>query len=197
MEKETIAVDIDNVIFPFSDCFLDFHNKKYGTNLVIDDFPDYYSFNKIADSREEAQRRMREYILTLNPAEIEPIDGAKETLITLKEKYNLVVVSARDNVLKEATSFWLEYHLNGLFNEILFCSNMALKKKMTKAEACRMADAKWMIEDGFEYAQVCAEMGMNVLLFGDYPWNRHCENLSERINRVRNWQEVLDYFKLI
>ncbi len=49
----------------------------------------------------------------------------------------------------------------------------------------------FLIDDHLHHALTVAECDINVLLFGDYPWNQ-ASHLPDTIRRVRDWHEVAE-----
>ena len=57
---------------------------------------------------------------------------------------------------------------------------------------CAKIGAVALIDDSIDYARQCAEAGLPVFLFGDYPWNRIDSGEPPldpaRIVRVASWR---------
>jgi hypothetical protein len=63
----------------------------------------------------------------------------------------------------------------------------------TKGELLKSLGAQYHIDDQPKHCISALQQGIQPLLFGDYSWNRSVE-LPEGIVRVKNWQEVTEYF---
>lgn len=128
---------------------------------------------------------------------IRPIEGAQEGIAALRRLgYRLVIITARNEHVRDASWEWTQRHFPGCFEEIICTGQFALQqrvdglpgidqgnvapKKLTKAEVCIRVGAKILIDDSLENALACAEyvspsgdgVAPPVLLFGDYQWNK-------------------------
>ena len=83
----------------------------------------------------------------------------------------------------------LRYLLN-LFKSIEF-TNLYWSTYRPKGDVCRQLGVDILIDDYLEHALAAAECGIEVLLFGDYPWNR-ADGLPICVRRVRDWSHVAD-----
>lgn len=192
--KPIIAVDIDEVLVPHFPGLISWYNSEYGTNLTLE-------HNHPKDSRPwgtenitQAIKRVHKFFDTpafLNPT---PYDDALEALRKLSERYVLVVVTARDTIVEKVTREWLETHFEELFQEAHFTASYNLEgKSQTKADVCLALGAGYLIDDSLDNITGVAEVGIRGLLYGHYPWNQS-DRLHEGITRVKDWQEVLEYF---
>jgi uncharacterized HAD superfamily protein len=64
---------------------------------------------------------------------------------------------------------------------------------MTKTKILAEIGANYLIDDQPKHCIAAAEAGITALLFGDYKWNKDIE-LKTNMVRVKNWQEVTEYF---
>jgi uncharacterized HAD superfamily protein len=62
-----------------------------------------------------------------------------------------------------------------------------------KSEVCIELGVSYLIDDNLTAVTQTSAFGIKALLFGDYPWNQ-AKELPEGVTRVKNWQEVLEYF---
>lgn len=194
--KKTIAVDIDDVIAAHAAAFVGYSNKKWGTSLSVNDYTDHWSQLWSVDEK-EMKNRIHDYHQHGAFSRYGTIHGSEEVLRKLKSNYKLAVLTARQRSLQEDTIDWITKNFSNIFDEIHFADiwNKPLEQaeKLNKTELAQQIDAEYLIEDQLKYALPAAEAGIKVLLFGDYPWNQ-VEELPERMIRVKNWQEVLQYF---
>lgn len=204
----TIAVDIDDVISPFTESFIHYHNSLYGTKMSIEDFRrpgDYWGYYEGVladilndpDGVEEYKRRFWEFLETDRHIRGQPVsEEAKRCLYELKKDYNLQIVTARDGAIKEGTCEWIKEELPDLFSEVHF--NASWKQagmKITKAKLCQEIGAEYLIDDSVEHCNAAAECGITAILFGEYGWNSHHE-VHKNVIRLPDWNAVLEYFRL-
>lgn len=203
----TIAIDIDDVISPFMESFVNYHNDQYGTSMSIEDFKtpgDYWGFyeNIIAnllndpDGVDEYKRRFWEFLETDRHVRGQPIfEDVKLALYELKKNYNLEIVTARDGTIKEGTIKWINEELPNVFSGVHFnASWKQAGKKITKAKLCQEIGADYLIDDSVEHCNAAAECGITAILFGNYGWNSYHE-INDKVIRLNDWREVLEYFK--
>lgn len=196
---KTIAVDVDDVLAAFADEFINFSNDKWSTRLTVDDFDEHWAKAWKVDFEEEKKR-----ITTLFESGIfktaRPHTKADHVLRQLAEGYKLVVLTAREKTLKQDTFDWLNHHFKDVFAEIHFSGQWddyrthgKAPLHLTKAQKARDIGADYLIDDLAKHCIGAAEVGIECLLFGNYPWNQ-VKKLPEGVTRVKNWPEVLEYF---
>ena len=123
------------------------------------------------------------------------MDGAQEGTATLRRLgYRLVIITARNEHVRNASWEWVQRYFPGHFEEIICTSQFANQqrldgtvnqtkvppKKLSKAEVCIRIGARLLIDDSLENALACAEyfthsgdcVPPSVLLFGGYQWNK-------------------------
>ena len=192
--KPIIAVDIDDVLVPHVEDLISWHNREYGTKMSLKDYHSRDPKDWGSDTIEEAVKRVQRFFTKPEFLHARPMDNAAQTLSKLSEKYNLIVITSRDNIIEGVTNDWLDRHFPKIFQEAYFTARFNLEGKSGKKSTVALnAKANYLIDDTLENVIEGAEAGLEVLLFGDYPWNQ-IEELPERVTRVKNWQEVLEYF---
>lgn len=194
--KPTIIVDIDDVIAAHAPAFVEYSNQKWGTNLTIDDYQDHWGEVWRVDY-DEREKRAVEYHNSGFIASYGVVDGALTTLKQLKNRYKLVILTTRRRSIDKLTKEWIKSNYPDVFDEIVFSGFFDSPTKesinMTKGEMAKQIGADYLIDDQLKHCVAAAGAGVQALLFGDYKWNRS-DNLPVNVTRVKNWQEVLDYF---
>lgn len=100
-------------------------------------------------------------------------EKAEEMSKQLKERYDLHLVTSRQNKLEEITRMWIQTHYPDTFTEIHFDNNHYCgpgQKSIPKSELCKAIGAVLLIDDSLTYAIDCSNHDMPVILFGDYVW---------------------------
>jgi 5'(3')-deoxyribonucleotidase len=192
MKRQIIAVDIDDVLADHVAAFAVFSNSKYGTNIGKHNYDDKWS-NVWAVDRNEIERRALEFHTPESIMQYELIEAAQDALEQLRKNYELAIVSARPQHVLEATEKWLETHFGAIFSHISFVPYWDLTNPKTKADICHELGASYLIDDIVKHCNIAAEEGITSLLFGDYVWNQSDE-VNPKVTRVKDWQEVLEYF---
>lgn len=190
--KQTIAIDLDDVLALNAQEFVNFSNRTWGTNLTIDDFQE--DFHKMwGISNDEINKRMHRYIAEEIAADYAHFEEAVPVLKKLSQRYDLVVVTSRRKKLLELTAKWVERYFPGIFKDVhhsgFFDDLHDGSYHMTKAQICQDIGADYLIDDQLKHCIAVAEAGIQALLFGEYSWNRATE-LPERVTRVHNWKDV-------
>lgn len=194
MARETIAVDIDDVLVPHVEDLITWHNREYGTDM---DLVSYHSRDPKdwgSDTIEEAIKRVQKFFVTPDFLEAQPIEEALDALKKLSQRYELIVITARDGIIEEVTREWLDKHFPELFKEAHFTARFNLEgKSLSKADIGKNAGAQYLIDDTLDNVIEASKTGVTALLFGEYPWNQ-IDELPEGLIRLKDWQEVLEYF---
>lgn len=196
MKKPVIAVDLDDVLSAGAQGFVDFSNKRWGTNLSVDDFTERWAEIWGVDLEEE-KRRANDIYESRIIKEYLRLDKSKAVLDKLSKDYKLVVLTSRVKRMEKDTLDWLDKHFGKTFEEVHFSGfydNLTSKSHLyTKAEISREIGADYLIDDQLKHCFAAAEAGLQALLFGDYNWNQ-ANKLPPGVTRAKDWQEVGDYF---
>lgn len=114
---------------------------------------------------------------------ISPIPHALDTLLHLKNDYELHVVTARQHKIEEATKKWINCHYPDIFTKIHFGNHFSTEgKSRSKAEMCTDIGACLLIDDSLVYALQCHKENIPVLLFGHYAWNKNDSDAAKLVD---------------
>jgi len=198
MKRQTIAVDIDDVLTPTNDAIRVYVNEHFGANFSVEDHTqpgDYVGyFERIWQvSKEEADHWYNSFIHSGGLVVTEPLEGSLETITHLKERFDLVILSARHEDQVEMTHKWLLKHFPNVFSDVRFISGWYHGRKISKGEVCLEIGASYLIDDNVEHCMGAQENGVTALLFGEYGWSK--ENpVARKLHRVYDWKQVREYF---
>lgn len=193
--KEVLAMDIDEVVFPFVAEFVSWHNVEYGTSLFFDDFHSY-EFETILDtSVEETIHRVHSFIeYEHSHSGVSPIDIADKAVHRLGERFTVHAVTARHPSFRKITEEYLTEHYGDVISDVTLVGHAAtMELLVSKAQVCQELGAAALIDDSISHVTGCAEAGITGVLFGDYPWNQSAQ-LHPDVIRCANWPAVLEYF---
>lgn len=195
MKRPVVAVDIDEVLFPFTHEILGYYNRIDGTNFRYEDVRSFDLETIWGGTRQEAVDRVHVF-QRVEQRSMMPIMHSQEITRRLSKLHDLVVVTSRDDRFTEPTVRWINHHFPETFRDIILAGNhyTGLPYR-TKLEVCREVGANILIEDQLKYAIECVGGGVQVLLFGDYGWN-HAPDLPKGITRVRSWLEAEEALRL-
>lgn len=195
MKKPIIALDIDEVLFPFVQEFLRYHNDRYGTELLLDNFVSYRFEDIIFGIDEtEAIRRVKDFGYVPHGL-VEPVKEAQLGVQKLQKKHRLVLVTARHPELRENTQSWLNHYFPGAFEDVIMLGYehdpSAIPK--TKSQVCQEISAIALVDDSPRHVFHAIESGIEGVLFGNYPWNQ-LDTAPEGLIKVEGWTELAEYF---
>lgn len=196
MLRQTIAVDIDDVLADQAEAFLEFSNTTWGTNLTIDDYTEHWLELWKVDI-EEVERRANFYAQSGTMGRFRHKSEALPVLKKLKNSYNLVVVTSRRTQVREETLDWINQYFDGVFDDVHFAGFFDKLQKerwnLTKADIVKELGASYLIDDQLKHCIATATSGIDTILFGDYKWNQLGE-LPKNMTRCNTWQDVEVYF---
>ncbi|HZP55321.1 MAG TPA: hypothetical protein VFB03_00955 [Candidatus Saccharimonadales bacterium] len=198
MARETIALDVDNVISDEDAAVRQHIFEQFGLPV---DSKEYeieapYGQNWFLAAGLTEEQAIAFYQPSVNLAIKQrhlPIPGAAEGLAVLNEHFDLVIVTSREDYTVDLTHEWLKRHIPNVFKEIEFKALWSNHPSVTKAIICQALKASYLVDDRLDHCNIAAEAGIESLLFGNYPWNR-AGDLADGVTRVSNWPAVLEYF---
>lgn len=189
--KPVLAVDIDDVLIPFAPSFIERYNQKHDTNYTHDDYSSYFFVKDIygVETEDEAERYITEYLQWAMANNTPLKSEAVEAIRKLEDHYDIYVITSRHPENYEATKNWLQKQLPDVFKDVHFIR--AREEKTSKAQICAEIGANVLIDDHPDHLKDCAKYGVKGLLFGDYRWNRDIA-LPANVQRVQDWAEALE-----
>lgn len=187
--KKRYGFDLDDVILNFMESFRRFHNENYGTNHELEEYTDFYLENILNCPQEDIFKRIDIFYNSHEHKNANPVHGAIEVLKKLSEKYELIIITAKPEELREQTISWLNTHLPNIFSDIVFTNHFQGEgQKRNKGDVCLELGIEAFVDDAIHNAESVARAGIPVLLL-DTPWNRKFEE-TEFIKRVYSWEEI-------
>ncbi len=187
-----IAFDIDDVLLDLIPALARFHNDKYGTTLIKEDFHSYRFNEVLGGTDEEAIKKVWEFLDNPLFAQVPPMKDSVEVVKELAKKHKLISITSRHRKYEDLTRRLIGQHFPNCIDSIYFSRNNYIDfgNNKRKVDYCLELNVRTLVEDSLEYAMECRAAGIDVLLL-DQPWNRN----SDDAKRVMNWQEILEYFK--
>ncbi len=197
MSKPIIAIDIDDVLAANAEGFVAFSNERWGTKLLPADYTEHWADVWQVDIGEANQRAM-----VLHDSGViggyRHFDEALPVLTGLCKRYDLIAITSRRISIEKLTREWIDKHYEGIFSDIqfagIFDGPISLDRlHRTKADLFVSNDVKYVIDDQLKHCLAAAELNINVVLFGEYPWNQ-IDELPAGVTRCKDWAAVLEYF---
>jgi len=192
MQRESIAIDVDDTLANHVEVFIKFSNKHFGTKLELKDYRDNWSQTWGVDF-EETERRAAVFHAGEDIFSMTIKEDAQATVAQLAKDYDLYIVTARNLRLKDLTHRWVEQHFPGTFKGIHFVPTWDINNKVSKADVCREIGATYLVDDSPVHCNVAASGGMKAVLFGNYIWVAH-EKLEDGVISCGSWKEVGNHF---
>jgi uncharacterized HAD superfamily protein len=191
--RETIAVDVDDVVFPFVPPFVKYLGEQ-GIVVTPEHFTTYDLSQIYPIEKSKAAKLVAKFVEAQHVL-IDPVPGSVEAIGKLSHRYEVDIMTARDKRFERLTRQWFAQHFPDSIRNIhvIDAHYAAGGSPAAKAEACLRLGVDYLIDDLPIYINEVAKVGVKTLLFGDYAWNRTAE-LHPSVTRVKNWQEVLEYF---
>jgi 5'(3')-deoxyribonucleotidase len=192
MGKQSIAVDLDDVLACTAEALIAFSNAQYGTNFSIADYDEEWA-RLWNIGQAEVEKRSLEFHIPQNVLAFKVKTAAKPAIRKLSQKYELYIVTARSRRLINITKQWVEQHFGACFSDMHFVPIWEMSNQVTKSDICKQIGATYLIDDLPEHCNIAAANGITSILFGDYSWN-HNRQVVPNVIRCADWSAVLSYF---
>lgn len=196
--KPIIAVDIDDVLSRSAEGFAAFSNREWQSGITADDYSEEWAVVwKIP--LEDAIERAHQYHMLGAMGQYAHFEDAIPVIKKLQERFELVIVTSRRDMVKPETEVWLKKYFDGMFTAVHYVGmwdasdDVMQKLRANKTAVCLAIGATYLIDDQVKHCAGAADAGIETILFGDYRWNKTMQN-APRITKVRNWKEVGEYF---
>jgi len=195
MTKEVIAVDLDEVLSPLHDLVFAHHNAVYGTDYPIHDPSGKYYLQEYSQENDSGVlQKLKRFVKTEEFKAVKPLKNAVAVISGMREDYDLVIITSRQDFYYDVTRAWLKEHFPKVFKEVMFTQYRGKKGvDIPKSAICKQLGANYIIEDNLQHAFECAEAGIHTVLFSDYPWNQ-ADRLPADVVRCKDWLAVKRYF---
>jgi len=186
-----IWVDLDEVLAETIEKLLKDNNYKlWNKFLKKEDIRSYYIYEmeELWLNKEQTIELFRKVLFEDKKYKIKPVEWALEKLIEWRNKwYDLEIITARNNILKDYTFTWVEKNFPNIFSDIHFVGHFT-PDHTPKSVVCKNIWVDIMIEDNFEYAKDVANCWIKTFLI-EKPWNKDLWE-SKNIVRVKSWDEI-------
>lgn len=191
--KPIIAIDIDDVLFPFVVGIAEHINAVRGMSLVPADFISF-TFQDVWGGTVEESNQIVHGFLSKNCMHLLPIVGAWGALNRLKQDYTIILVTARNGVYEPETSRWLQGYFVGLFDSLVFAGNTHDGRAYrTKGEVCKELGAVLLIDDHPKNILSVTEQGLDGILFGTKAWSVMDILPAAQVTHCADWTQVERY----
>jgi len=168
-----VAVDVDGVLSDVVGHILPILNKKYDTNYKYEDVNHWdYPINGISIGKHSLHHYADPVFLLTTPE----IKGAKEALIEISKRHEIVIVTGRPDYARRYTYLWLNDRF--IHNKVIF----------TNKKTVQSTDCDVLIDDYFKYINDFSESGGKTVQLLQ-PWNENY--IAEEVNYVATkWDQI-------
>lgn len=187
-EKLKMGIDIDEIVVEFFRGYLNFFNKKFGSELKFEDVTKFHIWKVIDISKEKALEVAQEFYSSKFFDELSFVEGALESVKRLQKDFEIHFITSRPENIRDHTRKFLEKYFGEDF--YLHFSGGVWKDNFSKGEICESFGIDLFIEDNFEYALDCAKRGVKTFVFRK-PWNKHFSSKGNVIF-VEGWKDFFD-----
>jgi uncharacterized HAD superfamily protein len=192
MKIRRLGFDLDNVIADMEPYLLAYAKEKYGIELT-DEQKKFFKWEQMPGMSQEIAEDI--HATAVDPAffmNIDPVEGAKETLSFLKRKGRKIhIITARPEDSFVFTSRWLKKHR--IWYHSLTCCPSAWKPRMAaelKVES--FVDDRYETLMGFiNFRQTGRFRKLGLM---SQNWNAHLKH--DRLRRVHNWEDILELLEV-
>ncbi|HDS08929.1 MAG TPA: hypothetical protein ENN73_01765 [Firmicutes bacterium] len=184
--KPILGIDIDGVLADSDVKFREGMSRFFNREFRKEDVSEFNYEDAFDITREQMHAFWDYFSVNGGWLDIQPLEGALESLEILREKFQILIVTGRPPVLKDLTLEWFSKF--NIKYDGFFMTNFKDKFDYLLQNGYR---PEWFIEDHLGFSVGLARNGVRVLLF-DYPWNRNLNDAaSENIFRVKGWKEAV------
>jgi 5'(3')-deoxyribonucleotidase len=195
----TIAIDCDDVLVPTARHIIDDYNERFGTQVGFEHFYDMTDATLDVwgvESREEAVKRVADFLYSDKHSKIKPDSEAILAIKKLAVEHELHLVSGRIDALKPVTEQMLKKYFPNCFRTVEHTNFIAQKEtklvSRSKGDICRVIGADILIDDHPHHAESALAANVSkVILFGEYAWNR-LDVMPQRVVHCKDWSRAVE-----
>lgn len=198
MTKQTISIDIDDVIANSTESLRMLVNERTGANLTIEDYlnvgGEYWGYYERVWRTHGLQDQINFKDLSdemiHDQSHVPLLPGAEFAIHELSKRFHVIFVTARDQSWEAATRKWFSQQFNHDDIELYFSESHKNSRAKTKGQLCRELGVTIHIDDNVSHCQSVLSEGIGAILFGHYGWHA---NIPSDVIRCKDWPSVLEY----
>ena len=192
-----IGIDMDEVLVDTIAAMIIFHNKKYKTNLTIENFTSYNFWEVWGGTKTEAIEKVKLFYPTNYFKNAQPLFGAVSSIKKLSKIAELHIVTSRpEKLTSQQTIESLSKYFTNKFKAVHFTNYYSEYGKLkSKSAVCKELGITILIDDSLAYARECAKKGIKVMLL-DKKYNQ-AVRLPKNVFRVNSWGEIVEKIQII
>lgn len=197
-----VGIDMDDVLVPHNQIMVDWYNERFKDQrdpITLDHLSDYNFSKAFKTTKEDAWQIYCEFTGSktwdLIHDEYSGIEGSLAVLDTARNSFDgelkYVVVTARHDKLMECTKRFIERAYPHLFEDVVCCGTYIpttlahqpqnSSQLLSKANVCKDMNISLLIDDYPNHVKECQKVGVDGVLFGHYPWNKHVTDITRMV----------------
>lgn len=195
--KQTIAIDIDDVIADSTEALRVSVNERTGAALTRDHYlnvgGEYWGYYERVWRAHDliGQVSYKEYAAEMakDQSDVPLLPGADLAIHELAKRFHIIFITARDKKSEQETRRWISEHFATDDFEVYFCESHDSAEAKTKGQLCKEFGASVLIDDNVGHCQSALDENLSAILFGEYGWQT---NVPESMVRCLSWPEVME-----
>lgn len=198
MNRQLIAVDIDDVIADSTESVRLLANERTGSNLKKDhyripgEYWDYYErVWRQHDLHDKVSLQELGQEMVVDQLHVPLLAGAEYGVSILLERHEVILMTSRDPAWEAATTKWIKHHFGNRCPKIYFARNHKDVSEKTKGELCKDLGVNWLIDDNVEHCLSALKVGVGAILFGEYGWHK---DRPKELEHCKDWPTVIEFF---
>lgn len=197
MAKPLIALDIDDTLADSTETIITSVNSHFDANIPREAYfkpGEYWGYYKRvwAEHGLELNEEDLDEKMVADMTELALLPSALFVVNQLSDRYDFVIVTARNPKREELTRTWLRQALPDHDIDVHFSEAHRDESKMTKGQICKKLGAQYLIDDNVGHCEGAAAEGITAVLFGEYGWH---EGAPDHLVRCKDWPAVMEYFE--
>lgn len=196
MARTIIAIDIDDVLADSTESLRLSVNSKHGVDLTKQHYripgPHKKYYERVWEANGIGDKAVYDDFdaeMILDQSHVAIVDGADAAIKRLKEKYDVILITARPDSWGKATRGWFKKNFGGDI-ELYFSQGYFNETGKTKGQLCKEFGAEWLIDDVPDNCQTALDEGVGAILFGEYGWH---ENIPDNLVQCKTWDEAVEF----
>jgi 5'(3')-deoxyribonucleotidase len=117
MTRKIIAVDVDDVLAASAEGWIEYTNQRWGMDLKLHEYDENWRDVWGVDHAEGIERAHAIYESGIQ-GNFDVKEGAREVLLELSERFDLVITTSRVLKIHDQTMSWLEKYFGGIFKDV-------------------------------------------------------------------------------
>jgi len=186
-----IAVDYDDVLVPFVNKFLAWHNERNNTGYDVQAMEHFHFGRNFGGSEQMWTDSINVFHGLGLSAQLDPNEGAVEALRYLAKDHDVVILTSRPSMHREHLEKWVDKHVSGIVGELHMFDGKDQTKPTTghnKGAVCREIGAGLLIDDNNGHIESAVSQGVGGILFGDHRWT---QDHRHKYEGASNWGEAI------